>query len=183
MRPLLFTVLTVGCVPEKDDVTETNISGSHVDSSTLVNENCHDYEGSPVAGAAVYFAGTFSVDSSGVQGVEHVFFIANDTWIETGDVDGDCQIALNVSGNFTEPGGCPVCDTALQVSATLIEGQSTCPAGLQVDYQSYVETYDIQQLSDGTANWFFHGSGSQFASGSHTESSLEYLSEAQCQWY
>ena len=65
----------------------------------------------------------------------------------------------------------------------MIDSASDCPEALQQDYESYIVSYDIQTLDDGTANWFFHDSGNQFATGTHTDTELQYLSDEQCQWY
>lgn len=178
--PVICTLMACGDKSSNGDNIDTP-QESHVDASTLENTECQDVNGTPVPGAAVYYAGTMVLNGSTVSGVENVFFIANDAWIGTGN--DDCEVTLAVSGSVTDPLGCAICDTAISIAATMVESQSTCPAGLQQDYQSYTVTYDIQRLDDGTANWFFHESGNQFASGSHTDTSLEYLSDAQCQWY
>lgn len=182
----VFSILSLATLIACGDKNGGNNNGetpteSHVDSSGLTNTDCQDFDGTPLAGAAVYFAGTMAVNGSTVTGVENVYFIANDTWIEAGE--DDCEIAISVSGSVGDPLGCTICDMSVEIAATMIDSQSNCPEGLQVDYESYTVTYDIQTLDDGTANWFFHQSGNQFATGTHSDTSLEYLSDAQCQWY
>jgi hypothetical protein len=76
-----------------------------------------------------------------------------------------------------------VCDLSIDIAATMVNSASDCPEALQQDYESYIVSYDIQTLDDGTANWFFHESGNQFATGTHTDTELHYLSDEQCQWY
>ena len=180
----MYTILLFlfSCSDQKNnDSSNTFPTSSHIDPATLSNTNCQDVGGTPVAGAEVYFAGTFGIDGDVISGVEAIYFMANESWKENGE--DDCQILLQVSGNFTDPGTCTACDTGVSLVATIIDAQSTCPQGLQVDYESLVEKYAIQRLEDGTANWFFHSSGNQFASGTHTDTSLQYISDFQCQWY
>jgi hypothetical protein len=179
MRYILLLLFSCGDKQTQEDSIFP--ASSHIDVSTLSNSNCQDVEGTPVAGAEVYFAGNFGIDGDVIKGVEVVYFMANETWKATGE--DDCQIVLQVTGNFTDIGTCTACDTGISLVATIIDSQSTCPQGLQTDYESLIETYAIQQLPDGSANWFFHSSGNQFASGSHTDESLQYLSDFQCQWY
>ena len=77
-------------------------------------------------------------------------------------------ITISVSGSTGEPLGCSLCDLSIDIAATMIDSASDCPEALQQDYESYIVSYDIQTLDDGTANWFFHDSGNQFATGTHT---------------
>jgi hypothetical protein len=184
MRSLLaLPLLLIACGDGETskDGTISTPTESHVDSSTLVNENCQDVNGTDVPGAAVYFSGTMVRNGGTISGIENVFFVANDTWKDSGE--DDCSIAISVSGSTGEPLGCSVCDLSVEISATMIDSASDCPEALMQDYESYIVTYDVQTLDDGTANWFFHESGNQFASGTHTDTELQYLSDAQCQWY
>ena len=81
-----------------------------------------------------------------------------------------------------EPLGCAMCDLSVEIAATMIDSASDCPEGLQQDYESYIVSYDVQTLDDGTANWFFHESEISLLQ-EHTPIQLQYLSDAQCQWY
>lgn len=172
----------------KDGSTDTPTE-SHVDPSTLENTTCQEVAGaSDLEGGAAYFAGTMINNNGTISGLEHVFIVANEAMLvheDWADIDEDyCTIALSVSGSTTDPLGCTICDMGIAISANLIESESNCPVELQQDYNSLQETYDIQLLSDGSANWFFHESGNQFATGTHSETTLQYLTEdPQCQWY
>ena len=165
----------------KDGTTVDTPTESHVDMSTLENENCQDVNGTDVPGAAVYFSGTMVRNGGTISGIENAYFIANETWQDLGE--DDCSIMISVSGSTGSPLGCGICDLSVEIAATMIDSASDCPEQLQQDYESYIVTYDVQTLDDGTANWFFHESGNQFASGTHTETELQYLSDSQCQWY
>ena len=140
---LYLLTLLIACDPDKENQEDSSFpTSSHVDPSSLSNTNCQDFEGTPVAGAAVYFSGTFGLDGDTVRGVEAVYFVANETWQETGQ--DDCQIMLNVSGNLTDGGNCSICDVGLALSATIDEANSNCPEGLQVDYEALIENYASQ---------------------------------------
>jgi hypothetical protein len=185
MIPLLFAC---GDGTNKDGSTDTP-TGSHVDPTTLENNTCQEVAGSSdLEGAAAYFSGTMVNNNGTISGLEHVFLVANDAMLEHEDwaeiTEDYCTITLSVSGSVGDPLGCTICDMSIAIAANLVESESNCPVELQQDYSNLTEEYDIQLLSDGTANWFFHGSGNQFATGTHTETELQYLTEdPQCQWY
>ena len=182
MTRLLILIPLFACGDsEKNQEGVPTPTETHVDVGSLTNTECQDINGTPVPGAAVYFSGTMVRNGGTISGLEHAFYIANQAWNDTGN--DDCTVAISISGSTGEPLGCPVCDISVELSATMIDSASDCPEGLQVDYESYFVTYDVQQLDDGTANWFFHESGNQFASGTHSETELQYLSDPQCQWY
>lgn len=170
-----------GDTEETKDGTVPTPTESHVDASSLENTNCQDVNGTDVPGAAVYFSGTMVRNGGTISGLEHAYFIANETWKDLGE--DDCTVTISVSGSTGEPLGCAICDLSVEIAATMIDSASDCPEALQEDYESYIVTYDVQTLDDGTANWFFHESGNQFATGTHTDTELQYLSDAQCQWY
>ena len=178
---LLFLLIACGDADTDKDGTIATPTDGHVDASTLINDGCQDIDGTDVPGAAVYFSGTMVRNGGTISGLEHVYFIANETWKDLGE--DDCTITISVSGSTGEPLGCAICDMSIDITATMIDSASDCPEGLQQDYESYIVSYDIQTLDDGTANWFFHESGNQFATGTHTDTELQYLSDPQCQWY
>jgi hypothetical protein len=178
---ILLSLIACGDAEDKPNDIVPTPTETHIDISSLTNTDCQAINGTEVAGAAVYFSGTMVRNGGTISGLEHVFFVANEAWKDTGN--DDCSINISISGSTGEPLGCPVCDISVELSATMIDSASDCPEGLQVDYESYFATYDVQQLDDGTANWFFHESGNQFATGTHTDSELQYLSDFQCQWY
>ena len=183
MRFIFLPLLLIACGDadtNKDDTVATP-TDSHVDTSTLTNDGCQDVNGTDVPGAAVYFSGTMVRNGGTISGLEHAYFIANETWKELGE--DDCTVTISISGSTGEPLGCSICDLSIDIAATMIDSASDCPEALQQDYESYIVSYDIQTLDDGTANWFFHDSGNQFATGTHTDTELQYLSDEQCQWY
>ena len=183
MRSIFLSLMLFACGDAENDKdgTVATPTDSHVDTSTLTNNGCQNVNGTDVPGAAVYFSGTMVRNGGTISGLEHAYFIANETWKELGE--DDCTITISISGSTGEPLGCSICDLSIDIAATMIDSASDCPEALQQDYESYIVSYDIQTLDDGTANWFFHESGNQFATGTHTDTELQYLSDEQCQWY
>lgn len=174
---LALVLFACGTEDLKDGISVDVPTSSHISIDELENSNCQDFEGTPLAGAAVFFAGNFLYAEDTIQGIESVFHVASDSWDY-----GDCEIHLSISGTAADPVGCATCDLAFDITASMIGAQSDCPEALQEDYQSYQVIYNVQRMDDGTANWFFE-SGTAFASGTYDDSSLTYLSDPQCQWY
>jgi hypothetical protein len=175
----MIALLLFACDPDalKEGSSVEVPTTSHISIDSLENTECQDFEGTPLAGAAVFFAGNFLYTEGTIQGIESAFHLASDSW-----ENGDCEIHISVSGIATDPVGCSSCDLAFDITASMIGGQSDCPEALQEDYQSYQVIYNVQRMDDGTANWFFE-SGTAFASGTHGDGNLTYLSDPQCQWY
>ena len=84
MRLIFLPLVLLACGEadtNKDDTVATP-TDSHVDTSTLTNDNCQDVNGTDVPGAAVYFSGTMVRNGGTISGLEHAYFIANETWKE-----------------------------------------------------------------------------------------------------
>ena len=86
-----------GDAEETKDGTVPTPTESHVDASSLENTNCQDVNGTDVPGAAVYFSGTMVRNGGTISGLEHAYFIANETWKDLGE--DDCTVTISVSGS------------------------------------------------------------------------------------
>ena len=75
------------------------------------------------------------------------------------------------------------CNFAIAVTATLNTALTTCPEGLSEGEETLQESYDVFQANDGTATWYFSGSGNEFASGYFSDSQLNYISEPSCKYF
>lgn len=177
MRSILLLNLFLLACDNKEDRDDDDRRNGGNGSDSLENIQCQDVNGSPAAGASVYYQGSFTYGNAEINGTEYVHHIANEHWDY-----GDCTITLGLTGVETTPVGCTTCDLAFSITATLDQGNSDCPEDLQEDYSSYSTIYNIELYDDGTTEWFFD-SGNQFASGTHNGDRITYLSEEMCQWY
>ena len=71
---------------------------------------------------------------------------------------------------------------ALSVTATFQAGQSTCP-DFTIDMydDDFTSTYNIELADDGTSTWYYASSGNQFGVGTHSATSLNFLSDPVCE--
>ena len=169
---------------EKDTATDLETSGALGDLlSGLADGGCDDVGGTPVPGGTSYFWGEFAISGSQVIGEERWIIKANQTWIETGEVDGDCEVVWNTVGNLRDPQACVTCDTGIDATASVDRDRSTCPASLYVGDDVLQESYDVFRGNDGSAVWYFSSSGAQFATGYHNAGGLNYVSAGDCVWF
>lgn len=181
---VLFFLFACESVKDADDSADTTQveDGELVDVyADLEESDCEGVNGQPVPGATSYFWGEFTISEEQITGEERWIFLANDAWEDLGE--GDCEIVWNVIGSVSEPTGCMGCNFAMVATATLNTSQTTCPEGLTDGAETLQEQYDVFQAQDGTAQWYFSGSGSQFASGYFTDSQMNYISEPACKYF
>jgi hypothetical protein len=180
-----------GCVPKSSydgvDTASTNNStnnGTQGPIDTPPAESvCEDLDGTAHPGASTYFAGSYSVNGETLTGLEEAIYVANSSW-EPILGASDCRVTWALTGTVVASSACTTCDLHIQVSAMLDESQSDCPSELAADWQSsWTETYGVARNDDGSADWYFGSSGEYFASGNHSGSNIDFLSDVQCSWF
>jgi hypothetical protein len=177
-------LLMLACTGKLSDTAATESVEELADLLTgLDGTGCDDVDGTAVPGGVSYFWGEFTFSGTQVIGEEHWIIKANDTWIDSGEVDGDCSVVWNAVGNTRDPQACATCDLGLDVTASVDRDRSTCPAGLYVGDDILQESYDVFRGNDGSSVWYFSASGSQFASGQHNTGALNYISAGDCVWF
>lgn len=140
---------------------------------------CQDLQGDALPGANSYFWGEYEGSSAeGWFGTEKFYVFANDTLKDAGGED--CEVTWVVTAGQVAPGSCSGCEVALDVSATL--DSSTCGDGM-ADEASFTITYAVDQLSDGTARWFFDSSGNELGQGYWNGNGMNYLTDPSCRWF
>jgi hypothetical protein len=193
---MLFFSLFLACGEStKDDDTSSlnNIpSGTLTDLSQGLSRNSdcwgsYTSDGDPycVPGATGYFYGTFELTGTSVgdqaTGTEKWILFSNDTWAgNTGG--GDCEVVWTVVGNVTAPTSCSNCQIGLALTASINRGETTCPQGVWAGEETMQEAYDVYWGPTGS-NWYFSGSGTQFAVGEQSGSSMNYISEGSCNFW
>ena len=147
------------------------------------NGDCEDLNGTEHPGASTYFAGSYALNGDALTGIEEAIYVANSSW-EPILGASDCRVTWSLTGSIVQASACTTCDLHIEVSAMLDESQSDCPSELAADWQSsWTETYGVARNDDGSSDWYFGGTGEYFASGTHSSSSVDFLSDVQCSWF
>ncbi len=193
---LLFPLfLSCGDADKYDNdtsVLDTNTSDALTDLTQGLagNSDCwgsYTSDGNPycVPGATGYFYGSFDLTglSTGDQatGTEKWILFSNETWRATSD-GGDCEVVWSVVGNVTTPSACANCQIGLALTASINRDATTCPQGVWAGSETMQEEYDVFLGPTGT-NWYFSGSGTQFATGEQSDNAMNYLSEGSCNFW
>jgi hypothetical protein len=149
--------------------------------TSWANPECEGYEGTPIPGATSYFRGDFDIDGDVVTGSEKWLLFANSSWQETGN--DDCTIHWTILGTRDEPTQtCGSCDYSLSLAANVDVSLTDCPAGLWSSDQSFSTAYNVK-IVDGSAIFYFAGSGNELATGTGSNSAAAYLTEATCVYF
>jgi len=148
---------------------------------------CEEFSGSPLAGAAAYFLGTYVHTADGWEGEEELRVFANSTWAANGGAD--CSVFWITSASETDPAGCGNCDLGLAVGASIDVARTTCPKDLSQGEESFSTTYGVDLQDKGTrTNWYFTSTGEEFGQGyargtPTAPTAMNYGSAKTCQWY
>lgn len=170
-----------GTVDDVDDI---------VDDLDQDTSDCEEIEGQPVPGAVSYFVGSYRDSGDGTwRGVEQWVLIANDRWIEVEDElpsAGMCTVTWTVvAAESADTGACAACDLGLDVSATIDLANTDCPEGLYEapSDQNWTTSYAVMTGADGSAQWFYAGSGSALGAGTNSGGVADYVTAASCKWF
>ena len=182
--------LTAACVskPSYDgvDTGSTNNSDTEVlgpIDTPPADSSCEELDGTAHPGASTYFAGSYTLDGDNLYGFEEAIYVANSSW-EPILESTECRVTWTLTGSVVQNSACTACDIHIEVSAMLDESQSDCPSELAADWQnSWTAIYGIARNNDGSSDWFFGSSGNYFASGTHSNNAMDFLSDVQCSWF
>ena len=133
-------------------------------------------------GAVSYFYGVYEDNGDGSwSGEEYWYLYANASWVEAGE--GDCQIMWVASGTEGDPGACPSCDVALDVTLQLDASQTDCPEEIYEGEESATTSYAIKHTTSSDAVWYYASSGNQFGTGYYNSSAMNFATEHACKWF
>ena len=169
------------------DKTDTDdIDG--VDTSSLSKiEECETFEDTdgsvyPREAATAYAWGEYIINGSSITGTEKIYLLPTDAWeneVSSQPDWEDCELVWAISAEEVDP---TVGNYALSVTATFQAGQSTCPDfAIEMYDDDFTSTYNIELADDGTSTWYYASSGNQFGVGTHTATSLNFLSDPVCE--
>lgn len=141
--------------------------------------------GDQVVGGASYLSGLYErTSNSTFAGRDTWHFFPNDT-AEDHAVEA-CVVVWAVEAVVSSGGNtgsyvpsCPSCNLGIDLEATAVEDDSTCPRDWWVQNRTFTETYGIQLNQDGTAYWH-HAFGEMFGAGYHNDAGMNYLSDKRC---
>ncbi len=144
-------------------------------------EDCEEIAGhTDVPAARLWYWGELAGDAaSGFTGVEAWYFYGNSAWTAYGLED--CEVHFDLSAiEVVGAGGCDTCDFGVNVTANVNLDRTTCLEGLYRGYQEMAEQYAIELLGDGSASWYFQGSGNPLGDGYWDASGVNYLADDGC---
>ncbi len=173
---------TGGATTENGDVDLPD--GIDDPTADLDEGGCEDYDGTPIAGAASYFVGVYTLedaDTGSWSGTEQWLLFANETWVEAGGYD--CTVTWYAQAVEGSTGSCAACDLGLSVSLTVDESRTDCPDGLWESEANGDVNYGVIRGSGGESQWYFADSGTWFASGEYTDTALSFITEKSCDWF
>lgn len=141
---------------------------------------CQEFGGhSDVEGAQLWYYGTFEGDATtGWTGIERWYIFPNDAWIANAGTE--CVVEYDVTAVSGPKGACASCDIGFVATAQINVDNSTCAAGWWAGYETMEEPYAVETLGDGSADWYFSGSGTLFAHGYWQPVQLNYLGDGGC---
>jgi hypothetical protein len=143
---------------------------------------CSEIQGARVPGADSYFFDTFTIEGDAVNGSEIWELTANQTWKEKGG--NDCTIEWRLVGSKVAPKACLECDFGLSLTSSPLPGNSKCPEDLvKREAKAGRIEYDVKLRSDGTALFYFSGSGRMVGEGYHQGGELNFRTPHQCKWF
>ena len=132
-----------------------------------------------VPAAQTYYWGEFvGSDAAGWVGEEAWYLFGNQPWYAHGLED--CEVWYDVVAEPAATGACSSCDAGLLAHATVNLAKTTCNASQYADSESMEEPYAIERLGDGSVDWYFPGSGSQYGRGYWNEVAMNYLADGGC---
>lgn len=183
-------LFSAACVPKSAyDGVDTGSNNSNNNSvqgpidTPPADPGCEDLNGTAHPGASTYFAGSYSLNGDSLSGMEEAIYVANTSW-ESILESPECRVTWSLTGTTVETSACTTCDLHIEVSAMLDESQSDCPSELAADWQtSWSEVYGVARNGDGSADWYFGSNGDYFASGTHSNGAINFLSDVQCSWF
>lgn len=145
-------------------------------------EGCQDLGGTVTSGAKEYFWGEYRKSGASWSGQEAIYYFANDTWVSNGGAD--CVILWDMTATeIADAGACGDCELALAATATINESLTTCDYNMWRGDESFEGEYAVDLADNGTATWFFTGSGTEFGAGYWVDGGANYLSESSCVWF
>lgn len=167
---------------DSDTDTDTDLSELPDLSEGLDTTVCEDAPGyEDLAGATSYFVGLYVSAGGTWEGTERWLLYPTSEWEAAGGEA--CEVVWDVSASETSPESCPSCELAIDVSATVREDLSTCPAALYSDDETWSVGYDIDLRDDGTVNVYFASSGNLLGTGYGDATAFTYLTDASCNWF
>ena len=132
-----------------------------------------------VPAAQQYYWGEFhGNDDDGWTGEEVWYLFGNQPWYDRGLED--CEVHFDITADPAGTGACTSCDAGLVAHAVVNVSNTTCPAPQYGGYETMEEPYAVERLGDGSIDWYFPGSGSQFAHGYWIEGAMNYLADDGC---
>jgi hypothetical protein len=144
-------------------------------------EDCEEIAGhDDVPAARLWYWGELHGDAeSGFTGEEAWYFYGNTAWYARGLED--CEVHFELSSITVGSGGaCTTCDFGVTLEADVDLDATTCPAALYRGYAHMEEAYAIEELGDGSASWYFPGSGNLLGDGYWNELGVNYLADGGC---
>jgi hypothetical protein len=165
------------------DTGDTGTSGLPDARDRMVRsgEDCEDIAGhDDVPAARLWYWGELSGDAeTGFTGVEAWYFFGNTSWYARGLED--CEVHFDLSDiEVTGAGACSTCDYGVKVEAEVNLDLTTCPPSLYAGYETMTEAYAIELLGDGSASWYFPGSGNALGDGYWDSTGVNYLADDGC---
>lgn len=133
-----------------------------------------------VAGATSYFLGTYVQKTEGWVGKEQWILHPTSDWTAT---NGEtCYVTWEVAASETDIAGCPNCDFALDVSASINRQETDCPEGLWEQEEQWTTLYDVM-INGSDASFYFQSSGDLVGYGYSNSTAASFLSEVSCSWF
>ena len=180
----MIVFLLLACGDAKTNDSENNIGGDsyHVDTSSLAKiEECEEFTDNdgtyPREAATAYASGQFDIDGTDISGIEKLHLLPTDAWGNEASSQPDwdpCEIIWTVTGTEGPAG-------VISVTASYQGGLSTCPEYISGFYdEDFSNTYNLTRNADGSAVWMY-SNGTEFGEGSHSDSSLDFLSDPKCE--
>jgi hypothetical protein len=142
---------------------------------------CDGENGGQDRGAMIWNLGRLTFTGDTIRGYAVWGMRANPAW-EAGR-GYDCQLTWSVFGQKDTPVNCPNCDYSMPLDLTLLTNESTCdPAFIENAAGPRDVTYNVT-VTNGQAELFYTASGNRFATGTGSDTELDYRSLPFCSFF
>ncbi|MFT6818057.1 MAG: hypothetical protein ACJATT_001870 [Myxococcota bacterium] len=169
---------TVDIDTEPDTEPNNPIPQAFEESPPVYDSACDGENGGQDPGALIWNLGRLRFTGDTIRGYAVWGMLANPAW-EAGP-GYDCQLTWSVFGERSAPVNCTDCDYSMPLDLTLLTNESTCdPALIQSLAGPRDVTYNVR-VTNGQAELLFPATGNRFATGTASDTNMNYRSLPSC---
>lgn len=169
---------TVDVDTDPDTQADNPIPQALAENPPVYDSACDGENGGQDPGALVWHLHRLTFTGNTIRGYAVLGMRANPAW-QAGP-GYDCQLTWSVFGTKGTPVNCTDCDYSLPLDLTLLTNESTCdPALIQSLAGPRDVTYNVT-VTNGQAEVFYTASGNRFATGTASDTAIDYRSLPTC---